>query len=253
LVDNDKLTVTASAESILINAGSCKNRIDSYSVSHDNGDGTTRDVTSYYAIDTFDGTLTVTKRPVTLTSGSASKTYDGGALTNGTITISGDGFVDGEGATYSVTGSQTSVGSSSNTFTYSVYRQAAPYAMTRSAFVPEDNYNISVVYGTLTVTSAGGGDDGGNDDTTTTTEVTTVSASVPPVSNSTVPTVGEPITVAEATPPVAASTVPTNGRAAATGDDSNMNAYGGIATTGMIGLFAWVVAFLKRKKREDEA
>ena len=248
LVNGDTLVATTSGT--ITNVGTEDNKVTAVVIKNAAGD----DVTANYSgITTVNGTLTVTKRPVTLTSGSASKTYDGGALTNGTITVSGDGFVDGEGATYSVTGSQTSVGSSSNTFTYSVYRQAAPYAMTRSAFVPEDNYNITVVYGTLTVTSAGGGDDGGNDDTTT-TEVTTVSASVPPVSNSTVPTVGEPITVAEATPPVAASTVAgsVNGRAAATGDDSNMNAYGGIATTGVIGLFAWVVAFLKRKKREDE-
>lgn len=254
LVPDDTLIVNVVSEKVLIDAGSCKNIVNSYSVSHDNGDGTTSDVTAYYAFSMTEGTLTINKRNVVLTSGSASKQYDGSAITNGTVTVSGDGWAYGEGADYAVTGFQTQEGSSPNKFTYTLYPQVLTRSIVEKRYTNAENYNISVVYGTLTITSAGGGDNGGNNDTTT-TEVTTVSASIPPVSNATVPTVGEPITVAEATPPVAASTVagPVNGRAAATGDDSNMNAYGGIATAGMLGLFAWVVAFLKRKKKEEEA
>ena len=60
------------------------------------------------------GTLTITPRTVTITSGSASKIHDGTPLTNAEIKITGDGFVDGE-ATAIATGSQTDVGSSENT------------------------------------------------------------------------------------------------------------------------------------------
>lgn len=66
------------------------------------------------------GTLTINKRIVVLTSGSGEKVYDGTALTNGTVTVGADGFADGEGATYDVTGSQTVVGESDNTFTYTL-------------------------------------------------------------------------------------------------------------------------------------
>ena len=67
-----------------------------------------------------DGTLTISKRQLTLTSASDSKAYDGTALTNQKVTVSGDGFAEGESASYDVTGSQTYVGSSKNTFTYTL-------------------------------------------------------------------------------------------------------------------------------------
>ena len=89
-----------------------------------------------------DGSLTIAKRDVTLTSADDSKPYDGKALTNDTITVGGDGFVEGEGATYNVTGSQTKVGSSDNKFTY-----------TPNAGTSKDNYNITKVEGKLTVTA----------------------------------------------------------------------------------------------------
>ncbi len=47
----------------------------------------------------FTKTYKITKRSVTLTSATVSKVYDGSALTNTSITVSGDGFVEGEGAT----------------------------------------------------------------------------------------------------------------------------------------------------------
>ena len=46
-----------------------------------------------------DGKLTITKRDVTLTSATDQKVYDGTALTNDEVTVSGDGFAAGEGAT----------------------------------------------------------------------------------------------------------------------------------------------------------
>lgn len=66
--------------------------------------------------------IMINKRPVTLTSASANKVYDGKPLTNGTVTptpLGVDvGFLDGEGVTCNVTGSQTNVGESANEFTY---------------------------------------------------------------------------------------------------------------------------------------
>ena len=88
-----------------------------------------------------DGTLEIAKRTVTLTSGSGEKVYDGSALKNSTVTVGGDGFITGEGATYNVTGSQTNVGSSANEFTY-----------TLNAGTKAGNYEITTSEGTLTVT-----------------------------------------------------------------------------------------------------
>ncbi len=66
--------------------------------------------------------IEITKRPVTLTSAGASKAYDGKPLTNSAVTSTplgvGVGFLDGEGVTCNVTGSQTNVGESDNEFTY---------------------------------------------------------------------------------------------------------------------------------------
>ena len=88
-----------------------------------------------------DGSLTINKRNVTLTSATDSKVYDGNALTNDKVTVGGDGFAKDEGATYDVTGSQTVVGSSENTFTY-----------TLNGNTKAENYTIETKNGTLTVT-----------------------------------------------------------------------------------------------------
>ena len=74
------------------------------------------DVTANYIFDdSVDGTLTVTKRKVTLTSGTACKIYDGKYLTCNKVEVGGDGFVEGEGATYDVTGKRKDIGWSSTT------------------------------------------------------------------------------------------------------------------------------------------
>ena len=65
-----------------------------------------------------DGKLVIAKRVIELISASDEKEYDGTPLTNDGITVGGDGFVAGEGAMYTVTGSQTVVGSGDNEFTY---------------------------------------------------------------------------------------------------------------------------------------
>ncbi len=95
-----------------------------------------------YAITKTEGTLTINKRSVLLTSQSATKTYDGSALTRPAVTITGDGFVPGELAKVEATGSITNVGSTPNAIQYT----------TTGAFNPA-NYSIALSVGTLTVTA----------------------------------------------------------------------------------------------------
>lgn len=96
-----------------------------------------------YAAVTNSATVTIAKRTVTLTSGNANKVYDGSPVQNGDVHITGDGFVSGEGATFNVTASQTDVGTSENSFTY-----------TLDDGTKAGNYEITTVSGTLTVTAA---------------------------------------------------------------------------------------------------
>ena len=91
----------------------------------------------------FEIKYNILKRDVTFTSATDSKQYDGNALTNGSVEITGDGFVEGEGVTFNVTGSITDAGSTKNTFTYVMHTGTNA-----------GNYNVTVVEGTLTVTAA---------------------------------------------------------------------------------------------------
>ena len=108
------------------------------------------DASKNYKITTEDNFLIVTPRKIKLTSADGKKTYDGDPLTNATVTDEytdkdgkkWPGFVDGEGAAYDVTGSQTNVGSSDNKFTYKLNENTL-----------EKNYEIECEFGTLTVTN----------------------------------------------------------------------------------------------------
>ena len=90
----------------------------------------------------------ITPKAVTLTSGNKSREYNGSALTNAEVegknanglTVE-TGWIDGEGATYSFTGTQTTVGNSANAFTY-----------TLKTGTLASNYSITKTEGTLTVT-----------------------------------------------------------------------------------------------------
>ena len=135
LIDGDVLT--AVVEGSQLNAGSSANVVKSHVVMR--GD---TDVTANYRFaDYADGKLTVTPRKVLMTSGSDEKVYDGAPLTKDEVTVTGDGFIEGEGATYDVTGSQLDVGSSDNTFTYELNEGTLA-----------DNYIIETEEGELTVT-----------------------------------------------------------------------------------------------------
>ena len=91
-----------------------------------------------YEVTYENGTLTIGKRAMTLTSGSAEREYNGSPLTSSEIT--GENFAEGEGAAYTVTGSQTLPGSSRNTFTYQL-----------NEGTKAGNYDITPAYGTLNV------------------------------------------------------------------------------------------------------
>jgi hypothetical protein len=87
------------------------------------------------------GKLEITKRPVTLKSANLEKVYDGTALVNGETALeTEDGWITGEGATYTFKGSQTDAGNTPNSFTYELKENTKA-----------DNYTINKIEGTLTV------------------------------------------------------------------------------------------------------
>ena len=81
--------------------------------------------------------FTVSKRDVSLTSGSGEKTYDGTALTKPDVTMSGSGFVAGEVSDLKATGSVTNVaeGEVDNTIIW-----------TANAAFKAENYDITQYY-----------------------------------------------------------------------------------------------------------
>lgn len=168
-------------------------------------------------------TYTITPRDVTLTSGSAEKEYDGTALTNNTVTA--EGFVNGEGATYTVTGTQTEVGSSENKFNY-----------TLNSNTKAGNYNITTQCGTLTVT-----------------EKTTPDPVDPKTNPDTTPTPAPTATAAPtATPAPAPTAAPAAARAATTipqtGDNFPAVALVIVMLVAIVGLGITIVLRTDKKK-----
>lgn len=104
-------------------------------------DAKNKDVTGYYDISYENGTLTINKRSVTLTSETASKVYDGTPLTKPNVTVDGDGFVEGEVTDIKATGTITDVGTVTNTIEYAATDK-----------FKTDNYDITKNEGTLKVT-----------------------------------------------------------------------------------------------------
>lgn len=104
-------------------------------------DAKNKDVTGYYDISYEDGTLTINKRSVTLTSETASKVYDGTPLTKPNVTVDGDGFVEGEVTDIKATGTITDVGTVTNTITFA-----------KGEKFKDSNYAITKTEGTLEVT-----------------------------------------------------------------------------------------------------
>ena len=101
--------------------------------------------------DVTDGFLKITKREVEFTANSASKAYDGKALTDDGYTLTGGSLAENQNETVTVVGSQTLVGSSDNEITE--VRIVAGGAVTRALGEDvTDNYAITTIKGTLTVT-----------------------------------------------------------------------------------------------------
>ncbi|MBP3279136.1 MAG: hypothetical protein J6M44_09305, partial [Butyrivibrio sp.] len=153
VASGDRLEVSTSGT--ITNYGSVTHHIESVKIF--NGDD---DVTSSYQnIEKEDGTLSITKREVTLKSATWTKEYDGTALTNASglaasanpqapnegVVIGGDGFVDGEGVdSYTFNGSQILVNTSKNAFTYKL--------KSNTTEGENGNYIISKTEGDLIVT-----------------------------------------------------------------------------------------------------
>ncbi|MFQ9985172.1 hypothetical protein EAI89_21675 [Eubacterium sp. am_0171] len=91
-----------------------------------------------YDIEFVTGTMTIEPAALTVTTGSASKAYDGMPLEEGTATI--EGFIKNDTATVKATGSRTDAGTSDNTY-------EIEWGETKAS-----NYKIVEKLGTLTVT-----------------------------------------------------------------------------------------------------
>lgn len=101
-------------------------------------------LTANYSITYEYGKLKVTPRPITITSGSEEKLYDGKPLICEESEITKGSLVDGETLNVNYTGSQTEVGESDNTFRVSSI-------IDENGMKTTDDYDITYVYGTLTV------------------------------------------------------------------------------------------------------
>ena len=88
----------------------------------------------------------ITRRAVTYQADSDSKTYNGEALTKQSATLKSGTLVSGHTATFSITGSQTNAGSSTNTLNSVTIKNGTTDVTA--------NYNITKQNGTLTVNKA---------------------------------------------------------------------------------------------------
>ncbi|MBQ9151566.1 MAG: hypothetical protein IJX72_04890 [Clostridia bacterium] len=78
-------------------------------------DENVQDVTHNYDITVLNGTLTVTPRPLTITTGDAYKVYDGKPLTEKSFTFDRGALLEGHALNFKVVGTQTEAGYSKNT------------------------------------------------------------------------------------------------------------------------------------------
>lgn len=112
-----------------------------------------------YADVATEAQVIINQREITFTADSASKRYDGSALTAATAKLTAGSVVDGQNWTVTVTGSQTRVGNSENIASNAIIK-AGDMDVT-------GNYKITYEAGTLTVTASGGGGGGPNNNTST--------------------------------------------------------------------------------------
>lgn len=132
-------TLEAATKGTITDAGKLLAEVDASTIVIKNAAG--EDVTAQFAnVTCRKAPLIVTKRPVTVTSATDSKVYDGAALTKHEAMVTAGSLVEGESFGYDFTGAQTAVGTSDNTFTVKA-----------GANTSLDNYEITQVNGTLTV------------------------------------------------------------------------------------------------------
>ena len=132
-------TLEAATKGTITDAGELLAEIDAPTIVIRNAAG--EDVTAQFAnVTCGKAPLIVTKRPVTVTSATDSKVYDGAALTKHEAMVTAGSLVEGESFGYDFTGAQTAVGTSDNTFTVKA-----------GVNTSLDNYEITQVNGTLTV------------------------------------------------------------------------------------------------------
>ena len=125
---------------------SIESSIDSITIKRKDSKGEI-DVTESFDIAKEPGTLCVNKRQITVTSGSATKVYDGTELTCHEYTVGDPGLVSGHNIYVSFTGTITNPGpAADNTFTVNEIRDASQKDVTK-------NYDVKCVYGKLTVTN----------------------------------------------------------------------------------------------------
>lgn len=104
-------SVSITASGLQTDAGESDIKIENFIIYNSRNE----DVTSHFTnITTEIGKLIITPAPLTVQTGSASKTYDGTPLTNPEAAVAG--LVEGEKITVTATGSQTDAGESENTF-----------------------------------------------------------------------------------------------------------------------------------------
>ena len=133
-------SLSAKTKGSVTDAGYVTAEIDSYIITNAAG----QDVTDQFGnVATGKASLVVTKRPVTLASGGASKVYDGTALTERKVSVEDGSLASGEEFGYDFFGFQTSVGSSKNTFA----------AKPGNGSTKVENYDIAYRYGTLMVSA----------------------------------------------------------------------------------------------------
>lgn len=112
-------------------------------------DASGNDVTAKFNIKVEKGSLEVTKRPLTVTTGDKTKVYDNKALTDRTVpTI--EGQLSNHNIELKFTGTQTKVGSSDNSVQILSIKDKETKADVTA------NYEITYKFGKLTVTSATG-------------------------------------------------------------------------------------------------
>lgn len=138
LVDNHTPTFVNSGS--ITKVGTKENKITSVTIKDSNN----IDVTNNYDINKISGTLTITKKPITVTTTNQEKVYDGSPL-EADNNCSSDGLVTNHNISCTNTGSITNVGNENKIIDTVVIKDSNNTDVT-------NNYEITKTNGTLTIT-----------------------------------------------------------------------------------------------------